>query len=303
MNALSPKTLCEQPPGSRIERQLDLDIAIYRKVSAAPGRYSAVFGQHAILLSHAPMSGQVQLNRSKTVAGPTTHGTYSILEPNDQLTGVLEKGASYELILLCPTFVDNLFRAEFGQKRVFLVGALHVEPSPLVQSIARRFSALVEKESEVARTQARLCIELLVLKLVEGQVGTPNPADVGENLEAVARAVRFIDEGLAEQLDIKSIAQAAGLSPYYFSRIFRAAHQTSVHKFVLERRLVRARQLLAETDAPISTIALDTGFSSQSHLTTAFGQRFGITPSQYRSIGGAEERRQVEALAPGKSSA
>jgi AraC family transcriptional regulator len=55
---------------------------------------------------------------------------------------------------------------------------------------------------------------------------------------------------------------------------------------VLQRRLARARELLIATDMPVVEIALATGFSSQSHLASAFRRLTGVTPGEYRREAG-----------------
>jgi AraC family transcriptional regulator len=65
------------------------------------------------------------------------------------------------------------------------------------------------------------------------------------------------------------------------------------HRYVIERRIERARQLLEQCELSIATIAVDTGFASQSHLTEFFRRSVGVTPAVYRadhssSIAGVE---------------
>jgi AraC family transcriptional regulator len=52
--------------------------------------------------------------------------------------------------------------------------------------------------------------------------------------------------------------------------------------YITRQRIERAKRLLAETELPISEIALRTGFSSQSHFTTSFRRLAGVTPSSFR---------------------
>jgi AraC family transcriptional regulator len=56
----------------------------------------------------------------------------------------------------------------------------------------------------------------------------------------------------------------------------------TAHSYVLERRILRASQLLAQPDLSLADIAAFSGFATQSHLTLAFGKKFGITPNEFR---------------------
>lgn len=278
------------PPGSVVERRALYEFGTYERIVARPGPFSAHYLTYVIVMAQGPLHGHVQLNGTKLLAGPTADAVYSVLRPNDHVAGSFAAETRYEVLLLDAGFVDRLIQTEVGESRAYLASSLRVEVPPMLQSIWRRLRLCVDQDSPLVSAVARVCVELLLVKLVEGQVAAPSPADARENIQAVKRAVDFIDARLAESLDVKSIAQAAQLSPYYFSRVFRAAYQTSVHRFVLERRLSRARQMLAETEQSIAVIALETGFSSQSHLTTAFRQRYGATPAHYRTTSLNAER-------------
>jgi AraC family transcriptional regulator len=91
-----------------------------------------------------------------------------------------------------------------------------------------------------------------------------------------------IDRGPSEDLSSGALARHAGVSEAYFRRLFAEALGSSPGRYVRRRRLERARELLAETDLPIAEVATECGFSSQSHLTTCFRERHGITPARYR---------------------
>ena len=106
------------------------------------------------------------------------------------------------------------------------------------------------------------------------------------------RVLEAIEAGLGDDLRVGALAAEAQLSPSAFSRMFKAAMGRSVWRYVRDRRVLRAADRLAHTDASIVAIALGCGFSSQSHLTAAFRDRFGVTPRRYRAERG---RRAVAA--------
>ena len=92
----------------------------------------------------------------------------------------------------------------------------------------------------------------------------------------------FIQAHLDQDLSLEQLAQQAGLSLYHFSRMFRQTTGESPHQFVLGRRIELARQLLTETDASLAQVALQSGFASQSHLSSVFKRHLGLTPRTYR---------------------
>jgi AraC family transcriptional regulator len=79
------------------------------------------------------------------------------------------------------------------------------------------------------------------------------------------------------------IAGAINLSPTYFASLFKRATGLSLHQYVIQQRVERAKLLLLTTDLTSTDIALQVGFSSQSHLTQHFKRLTRITPKQVRS--------------------
>lgn len=98
----------------------------------------------------------------------------------------------------------------------------------------------------------------------------------------LARVLEAIDADLQGDLSLSSLAKVACLSPFHFSRAFKAATGLSPHTFVLRRRIERAQDLLMSSELAIASIAYAVGFSSQSHLNNAFKRETGFTPGAYR---------------------
>lgn len=96
----------------------------------------------------------------------------------------------------------------------------------------------------------------------------------------LATAVDFIEAGLGQRISLREIADAVGLSPFHFARSFRATTGVSPYQYVLRRRVERARDLLLRGLDPAQA-AVNSGFADQSHLTTHFKRRWGVTPRAF----------------------
>jgi AraC-like DNA-binding protein/ligand-binding sensor protein len=101
--------------------------------------------------------------------------------------------------------------------------------------------------------------------------------------DAVIGATRAMRRRLGEKIGLEEIAAEVNLSPAYLSRIFKEETGTSFSSYLAGLRVERAKYLLRNTDDTLLSIALDVGFSDQSHFSRVFRERVGQTPSRYRS--------------------
>jgi AraC family transcriptional regulator len=99
------------------------------------------------------------------------------------------------------------------------------------------------------------------------------------------RSIQYIDDNLRGDLTLSALAGAVSLSPGHFAHAFRQATGVAPHRYVLERRVERAKELLRQSDLPITEIADRIGCSSHSHFSVLFHRVTGLTPRQFRSLG------------------
>lgn len=101
------------------------------------------------------------------------------------------------------------------------------------------------------------------------------------------QAISLIDHHLSDEEEgrvaLRSVARSVRMSYFHFSRAFKQSMGMTATNYIAERRIERAKKMLEETELPISEIALRSGFSSQSHFTTAFRRLAGATPKAFRA--------------------
>jgi len=93
-------------------------------------------------------------------------------------------------------------------------------------------------------------------------------------------ALDFMNESFARPLSVEEIAAAAGLSQYHFMRTFRAKTGLTVHRYLTQRRIQHAKDLLQRGVSP-AEVACAVGFFDQSHLNNQFKANLGVTPRQF----------------------
>jgi transcriptional regulator GlxA family with amidase domain len=103
---------------------------------------------------------------------------------------------------------------------------------------------------------------------------------------AVRRIREYVEANLEFRIELVDLAAIANLSRCHFAYAFKQSLGCTPHRYVMSRRLERARQLLGESALPIAEIALATGFADQSHLSRSFRALFGVSPRAYRRARG-----------------
>ena len=105
----------------------------------------------------------------------------------------------------------------------------------------------------------------------------------GLSRQRLKRVCDYIDTHLDDRLTLTDLAVVASLSPYHFSRSFKRAVGVGPQRYVMHRRVERAKALIRRTNQPLALIARAVGFSDQSHLTSVFRREIGVTPGHFRN--------------------
>ncbi|MGF1554507.1 MAG: helix-turn-helix domain-containing protein [Paracoccaceae bacterium] len=96
------------------------------------------------------------------------------------------------------------------------------------------------------------------------------------------RVAELVEDRIADPLRLGDLAAVVGMTPFHFSRVFRAATGESPRAYLERRRTERAVELIRASTLPLAEIAYRTGFSSQSHMTRRVKAATGLTPGRLR---------------------
>ncbi|MDE2166276.1 MAG: helix-turn-helix transcriptional regulator [Alphaproteobacteria bacterium] len=153
----------------------------------------------------------------------------------------------------------------------------------------RCFATLFEQELANEGANGRLYLESLTEALTVDlfrryaeRRAQPRRARGGLPPALLRRLLDYIEAHLGADIALVELANLAGLSAHHFGQAFKASTGIAPHRYLIERRIQRARQLLLTDARPIAEIAADVGFANQSHLTFNFRKLVGTTPAQYR---------------------
>ena len=101
--------------------------------------------------------------------------------------------------------------------------------------------------------------------------------------DALRAILKLMESNIEEPLSIEDLAHYAQVSRRQIDRLFHRHMKTTPSRYYLELRITRARRLLLQTNAPLTTVAIACGFTGAPHFSRSYRDFFGVSPSQARS--------------------
>jgi AraC-like DNA-binding protein/ligand-binding sensor protein len=159
-----------------------------------------------------------------------------------------------------------------------LLSRIAIEGGALTDSVFRLNNQFLASLQGIGTLEA-LCFQLQeVVEAFMAAMFTP----AGPGQETIRRAIAHIARHYAEPLTLETVAAEAGLSPAYFSTLFKQVSGVSFRAYLNQVRVEESKRLLAATDYPLVDIAMAMGFTDQSYYSKVFKRYTGLTPKQYR---------------------
>ena len=160
--------------------------------------------------------------------------------------------------------------------RLVLAGSTDSRPA-LVTPPDQTISVSSNPANIKLHTRPRLDLIDSLLKL------TPAPQTHGGlSVGALRRVREYVQLHLDESIGLSTLAAVAGLSMHHFAREFKQSAGVTPHHYLIQKRIERAQQKLAQTDLSLAEIAYAVGFSDQGHLARHFRGLLGTTPREFR---------------------
>jgi AraC family transcriptional regulator len=252
-------------------------VDIPRGLTRAAGRERHTLGMHVSPPVHADC--RVGGTRFRRLQKPGDIG----LVPAG-MDGVWEDDADCRILRLSllPSLLDGVAE-DLGKD------AAKIDLTPWLQLRDTRIEAIgwaIKADLEADVPSDPLYIESLAhalsVRLIE--IATGNGAQASRVSAMPARRLRllmeFIETNLDRKLHLAELATVAGVSVTRLKTLFRGSTGTSVHQYVIRRRIEHARALIATTRLPASEVALAAGFAHQSHMASTMRRILGQTPSE-----------------------
>jgi AraC family transcriptional regulator len=219
-----------------------------------------------------------------------TNNLISVIKPDQWLTyrcSHCQENINRQLlhIYLQPELITQIAeRSNVNCDRIHLV--IYFSNLDLqLQQIAMLLLSEIKSGGIIGRLSAEALTQVLVIHLLRHYSTVTQPiTSEGRSLahNQIQQAIDYIHAHLDRDLSLAELASVANISPTYFASLFKQAMGISPHQYVIQQRVEKAKLMLKKTDLAIADIALQVGFSSQSHLTQQFKRVTGMTPKQIR---------------------
>ena len=215
--------------------------------------------------------------------GLQTHGQFCVLPAGVTGRWMMARPAQALLLLLSPSLLQQTADAMGASPRAAeLVPSIHVR-DPQIERIAW----ILQAEHDEGCPSGPLFTDSLATALAVRLLGRPSPngapaATSSRGLPArqLRNVLDYLEAHLDEELTLAELAAVAGFSVSHFKPLFKHAVGVPVHRYVVERRVERARVLVLEGIQSIAEIALETGFTHPSHMARWMRRVLGASPSQ-----------------------
>jgi AraC family transcriptional regulator len=193
-------------------------------------------------------------------------------------------GGRFIQILRCRETYDNLV------PELVRGGTVHLEPQdafrdPLISQIGVTLANEIDGGfvDGILADALNMALAVQVMRRFVDRSALMLEPSNGLSRERLERVRDYIEAHLDGRLILTDLAKVACLSPYHFSRSFKQAVGVGPQRYVMQRRLERAKTLMRRTNEPLAEIAQRVGFADQSHLTSIFRRETGVTPGRYRA--------------------
>jgi AraC family transcriptional regulator len=278
----------------------------FRERSGAPARVSAEWDPFSVyvvdetpLYAYAAfrdyalgiyMAGRHFIRRvigAEVAEGWTDPGTITLTPPGIEAVWEASGSSCAAVIAVRPEFLSRAIEEHWDvdSKNVEILKQFLIH-DPVIDAVTLNLAREAASRSPAGRLYAESACEFLAHHLIHHYstlAATPPRPIGGLPGRRLKLVLDYIEDTLGRPIELRSLAALAGISARHFERAFRQSMGMPPYAYVLGRRLDAARDLLiTRPELPIEHIAFRLGFSSSSHFSSAFRQRIGCSPTEFR---------------------
>jgi AraC family transcriptional regulator len=285
---ISPSQFADLFPTARIQSAASKCFSGH-VVDATPREASGTFTETALGLFTAGRHRVRRRQGRRLVEGWSDPGTVNLSPANFYARWEADGSSRAIVVFVQDALLSRVILENWGvdPRSVEIVPQFLVR-DPVMEAIVTQLAVEAGNGSPSGLLYAESACEFLAHHLIQRHSTlSKTPARSGGGLPAhrLKLVKNYIEEHLGNPIALHELAGLACVSVRHFERAFRQSLGVPPHRYVLERRVSRARDLLlSHTKLTIEEIARQLGFSSPSHLSSAFVRRMGCSPATFRRM-------------------
>ncbi len=261
-------------------------------VVEAPSYFAGTFSDHVLTLEEFGAFRARQAIDGRWSEGWCQPGSVGLVPAHRTTTWETtgHRGPSRAISLFIPdAFLSRVMTQDWDvEPRRVEITWKFLERDPVAEGVLRSLALEAQNGSPSGRLYADSACEFLahhVIRTYSALEGNPSRTRGGLTGRRLRFVTDYIHDNLAHPITLRQLAELAGVSPRHFERAFRRAVGVPPHAYLTERRVAMARRLLlAEPTLTVEAIAGRMGFSSSSHLASAFRRQTGLSPNAFRAM-------------------
>jgi len=252
-----------------------------------PGRISLEGVPASVLMFNmSPVQGLRQTRDGHSFVSDMLHGEMTLMPAGVPSQWSWNSSCDRLDVIISPNVFGDGSRLDVADRYAFRDSEIEV----VCRDLYRRLSHNGVPERLYVESQLMKLALMLRLRHSSSSPSATILPSWGLTRNQARRVLDYIESNLSSELTLGDLAGVAELSLHHFAHMFKRTIGVAPYRYVLERRVERAKAMLRAARASLVDISLATGFDSQSHFTSTFRRMVGATPTQFQ--GSTPKRRQ-----------
>jgi AraC family transcriptional regulator len=246
------------------------------------------FDGHLVNVHLSVPNHVLQRRNERTHEGLGITGAVDVIPAGTPAYFRMGAASEHACMLLTDRFIRRVAQETGADPDAFKVAPFFNTPDPTIERIGMSLLSEMKTGGLGGELFAESLANVLALHLLRSHSSLGSASrrrlgsEGGASKRSLERATDYINDNLSQKLTLAEIAEAAYMSPRHFSRSFKKDTGLSPHRYVIHRRVERAKALLANTDLNLAEIARAVGFANHSHLSSHLRRLLGVSPGALR---------------------
>ena len=239
---------------------------------------------HSIIVSNSHQIPVGRWSGNRKLYKQFNKGDITIFPANTQNKHSWNQEWEFFLLCLDPEIMTQVAYESIGTESIEILPCF-ATPDPLIYQFCQVLISELRSGELCCRRYVEHLIAALSIHLIrQYSVKNQSLRDAsGLPKSKLQQAISYINEHLTENLSLKDISSVVGMSPFYFTNLFKQSTGMTAYQYVIYHRIERAKQLLRKQELSIAEVSEQVGFESQSHFSNVFRKHTNKTPKMYRT--------------------